>query len=191
MISSMPADSRPSEALVAGDVAEVEGLLGHAPGRAFGEHVAGTDLRSARRRCSTSCSNSGVSGLTTVMQVPPGVQPDARPPATGERRRIIYDQPRPGQALSGTIRSTEASDEDQAAVLWEVGTPWSVEEIELDAPGRARSSSSCAPPGCATPTITSSPATWPGRCRSWVATKAQASSLRSGRASPASRSATP
>ena len=34
----------PAAARVAGDVAEVEGLLGHAPGRALGEDVAGADL---------------------------------------------------------------------------------------------------------------------------------------------------
>ena len=67
----------------------------------------------------------------------------------------------------------------KAAILWEVGKDWSVEEIELDPPGPARCWSRWRRRACATPTSTSSPATCPSSCRSSVATRAPASSRRS------------
>ena len=54
----------------------------------------------------------------------------------------------------------------RAAICFELGTPWSVEEIELDPPKAGEVLVKMAASGCATPTSTSSPATCPCRCRS-------------------------
>src|SRR5262245_10046496 len=59
----------------------------------------------------TSFSNSGRSAWTTVIE---------HPLRASLRRRANHIR-------SGAMKTS-------AAVLWEVGTPWSVEEIELDPP---------------------------------------------------------
>ena len=40
----------------------------------------------------------------------------------------------------------------RAAILWEVGKDWSVEEIDLDPPKQHEASSSWLDPDCASPT---------------------------------------
>jgi Zn-dependent alcohol dehydrogenase len=52
-----------------------------------------------------------------------------------------------------------------AAILWEFGGNWEVEEIDLDPPQDGEVLVSWEPPGCATPMNTSAPATCPPRCR--------------------------
>ena len=138
----MPAGLGPAEPLVARDVAEVEALLGDAPDRALAEHVALADLGERRHpgRRGPRTRAGRLRQWSLVHRTPVRTECRTQPLQLSSRandsmpalhlQRILAAA---NHIFWSTIYGS-APMQTSAAVLWAVGTPWSVEEIELDPP---------------------------------------------------------